>query len=128
MKYVLFVCTHNAGRLQIAQAFFERDAPSDIRAESAGEEPAAAIWPNVVEFQANRSSETVKISARWASRSDLFETDRCVSLWGRVRVGAEYSVSPTDQAVLSFGSSVPRTAFGAEGVGAAAASVVCDHG
>jgi arsenate reductase len=49
MKYVLFVCTHNAGRSQIAQALFERDAPSDIRAESAGEEPAAAIWPNVVE-------------------------------------------------------------------------------
>ena len=49
MKYVLFVCTHNAGRSQIAQAFFERYAPEDFRAESAGEEPAEAIWPNVVE-------------------------------------------------------------------------------
>lgn len=49
MKYVLFVCTHNAGRSQIAQAFFERYAPGDLRAESAGQEPAAAIWPDVVE-------------------------------------------------------------------------------
>jgi arsenate reductase len=49
MKYVLFVCTHNAGRSQMAQAFVERYAPHDIRAESAGQEPAAAIWPNVVE-------------------------------------------------------------------------------
>jgi arsenate reductase len=49
MRYVLFVCTHNAGRSQIAQAFFERYAPDDFRAESAGEEPAEAIWPNVVE-------------------------------------------------------------------------------
>jgi len=49
MRYVLFVCTHNAGRSQIAQAFFERYAPSDLRAESAGQAPAAAIWPNVVE-------------------------------------------------------------------------------
>jgi arsenate reductase len=49
MKYVLFVCTHNAGRSQMAQAFFERYAPHDIRAESAGQEPAEAIWPNVVE-------------------------------------------------------------------------------
>ena len=49
MKYVLFVCTHNAGRSQIAQAFFQRYAPKDFRAESAGEEPAEAIWPNVVE-------------------------------------------------------------------------------
>jgi protein-tyrosine-phosphatase len=49
MKYVLFVCTHNAGRSQIAQAFFEKYAPDDVRAESAGQEPAEAIWPNVVE-------------------------------------------------------------------------------
>ena len=27
MKYVLFICTHNAGRSQMAQAFFEREAP-----------------------------------------------------------------------------------------------------
>jgi len=49
MRYVLFVCTHNAGRSQIAQAFFERYAPADLRSESAGQEPAEAIWPNVVE-------------------------------------------------------------------------------
>jgi arsenate reductase len=49
MRYVLFVCTHNAGRSQIAQAFFERHAPADLRAESAGQAPAEAIWPNVVE-------------------------------------------------------------------------------
>jgi protein-tyrosine-phosphatase len=49
MKYVLFVCNHNAGRSQMAQAFFERDAPDDIRAESAGTDPARAVWPEVVE-------------------------------------------------------------------------------
>ncbi len=46
---VLFVCNHNAGRSQMAQAFFERYAPEDLRAESAGTEPAAAIWGPVVE-------------------------------------------------------------------------------
>lgn len=49
MRYVLFVCNHNAGRSQMAQAFFERLAPKDLRAESAGTEPAKAIWPEVVE-------------------------------------------------------------------------------
>ena len=48
MKQVLFVCTHNAGRSQMAQAFFERHAPRDLRAESAGQEPAKQIWPEVV--------------------------------------------------------------------------------
>jgi arsenate reductase (thioredoxin) len=49
MKYVLFVCTQNAGRSQMAQAFFERHAPPDIRAESAGAEPADRVHPEVVE-------------------------------------------------------------------------------
>ena len=49
MKYVLFVCTHNAGRSQMAQSFFERHAPPDIRAESAGQEPGREVWPAVVE-------------------------------------------------------------------------------
>jgi arsenate reductase len=48
-RYVLFVCNHNAGRSQMAQAIFERYGPGDVRAESAGTEPALAIWPPVVE-------------------------------------------------------------------------------
>jgi arsenate reductase (thioredoxin) len=49
MKYVLFVCTQNAGRSQMAQALFERHGPGDVRAESAGAEPAATVHPVVVE-------------------------------------------------------------------------------
>jgi arsenate reductase len=49
VRHVLFVCNHNAGRSQMAQAFFERYGPADVRAESAGTEPAPAIWPPVVE-------------------------------------------------------------------------------
>lgn len=49
MKYVLFVCNHNAGRSQMAQAFFERYAPVDVQAESAGSNPAQRVWPEVIE-------------------------------------------------------------------------------
>jgi protein-tyrosine-phosphatase len=50
MKHVLFVCTQNAGRSQMAQAFFDRHAPDDVRAESAGQQPRPeGVWPNVVE-------------------------------------------------------------------------------
>jgi arsenate reductase len=49
MKYVLFVCNQNAGRSQMAQAFFERDSSLDVRAESAGSEPARAVWPAVIQ-------------------------------------------------------------------------------
>lgn len=33
----------------MAQAFFERHAPDNVRAESAGQEPAREVWPAVVE-------------------------------------------------------------------------------
>ena len=49
MRYVLFVCTQNAGRSQMAQAFFERHGPPDVRAESAGDAPASEVHPVVVE-------------------------------------------------------------------------------
>jgi arsenate reductase len=68
VKYVLFVCTHNAGRSQIAQAFFEKYAPDDIRAESAGQLPAAAVWPNVVEAMREVG---IDISRRKPKKLDL---------------------------------------------------------
>ena len=50
MKKVLFVCTQNAGRSQIAEALFNRMAPDDIRAESAGQSPRSeGVWPAVIE-------------------------------------------------------------------------------
>jgi arsenate reductase len=49
MKYVLFVCTQNAGRSQMAQALFERHGPPDVRAESAGAEPTERVHPVVVD-------------------------------------------------------------------------------
>ena len=68
MRYVLFVCTHNAGRSQMAQAFFEKHAPSDLRAESAGQEPAEAIWPEVVEAMGEVG---IDISSRRPKKIDL---------------------------------------------------------
>ncbi len=68
MKYVLFVCTHNAGRSQIAQAFFEKYSPPDVRSESAGQEPADAIWPNVVEAM---SEVGIDLSGKWPKKIDL---------------------------------------------------------
>jgi len=49
MRYVLFACTHNAGRSPMAEAFFQRHGPADVRAESAGQQPRReGVWPNVV--------------------------------------------------------------------------------
>jgi|NGEPerStandDraft_6_1074524.scaffolds.fasta_scaffold19488_6 arsenate reductase len=68
MKYVLFVCTQNAGRSQMAQAFFERYAPKDVHAESAGQDPAKAVWPEVVEAM---HEVDIDLSGRKPKRLDL---------------------------------------------------------
>ena len=48
MKTILFVCTANAGRSQIAEAFFNELAGGKARAISAGTSPAREVAPNVV--------------------------------------------------------------------------------
>jgi len=46
---VLFVCVHNSGRSQMAQAFFNHLAGGKAVAISAGTQPAAHLNPTVVE-------------------------------------------------------------------------------
>lgn len=49
MKCVLFACIHNAGRSQMAVAWFNKLAdPSKARGISAGTEPGTAVHPEVV--------------------------------------------------------------------------------
>jgi len=48
-ELVVFACVHNAGRSQMAAAFFNAAAdPRKARALSAGTEPAARVHPEVV--------------------------------------------------------------------------------
>jgi arsenate reductase len=50
MTTVIFACVHNAGRSQMAAAFFNRWAdPSKARAVSAGTQPGERVHPEVVE-------------------------------------------------------------------------------
>ncbi len=48
MKTVLFICVHNSGRSQMAEAFFNRIARGKAKAISAGSQPADKVNPMVV--------------------------------------------------------------------------------
>ena len=53
MDRVIFACVHNAGRSQMAAAFFERLAdPSKATAVSAGTQPGERVHPEVVAVMA----------------------------------------------------------------------------
>jgi len=49
VKTVLFVCVHNSGRSQMAEAFFNQLAKGKAQALSAGTQPADKVNPLVVE-------------------------------------------------------------------------------
>jgi arsenate reductase (thioredoxin) len=49
---VLFVCTHNAGRSQMAAALLDHEAAGQVRVSSAGSQPADQLNPAVVQAMA----------------------------------------------------------------------------
>ena len=48
-KTILFVCVENAGRSQMAEAFFEKYSPEGYQAASAGTKPISEINPIAIE-------------------------------------------------------------------------------
>jgi len=49
---VLFVCTHNAGRSQMAAALLDHEAGGRVHVRSAGSQPASQLNPAVVQAMA----------------------------------------------------------------------------
>lgn len=71
---VLFICSQNAGRSQMAEAFLRRFAGDSFEVESAGLEPAAEVHPLVQQVMAE---EGIDLSAQKPqSVFDLFRQGR----------------------------------------------------
>ena len=71
---VLFICVHNSGRSQIAEAYLKKIAGDKYDVESAGLEPAGEIHPLVVKVM---KEEGIDISDnKIQSVFELFKTGR----------------------------------------------------
>ena len=82
MKTVLFACVHNAGRSQMAAAWFNLLAdPERARATSAGTSPAAAVHPEVAaamrEVGIDLSSAPKLLTSELAAEAQLLVTMGC---------------------------------------------------
>jgi arsenate reductase len=78
---VYFLCRQNAGRSQMAHAFFERLAPSH-RAVSGGSAPASAVHPAVVDAMREvgidlSGRKPSKVDAEMLARADLVISMGC---------------------------------------------------
>ncbi len=83
MKTVIFACVHNAGRSQMAAAYFNQLAdPAKARAVSAGTRPADRVHPEVVQVMQEdgidlTAARPQKLTAAIAATSQLLITMGC---------------------------------------------------
>jgi arsenate reductase (thioredoxin) len=83
MSAVIFACVHNAGRSQMAAAFFNALAdPSKARAISAGTDPGKRVHPEVVDVMSEvgidvSDARPQRLTAELASGAKLLVTMGC---------------------------------------------------
>jgi len=77
---ILFVCVHNAGRSQMAEAFFNALAPAGLRAASAGTEPTARVNPVVAEAMAEVGVDLSGHTPKLATPELVAASDRIITM------------------------------------------------
>ncbi len=82
MKTYIFACIHNAGRSQMAAAFFNLYATSGCRAISAGTSPAAHVHPEVAAAMSEigidlSAAQPQKLTAELAKEANVLVTMGC---------------------------------------------------
>ena len=80
MKTVLFVCVGNAGRSQMAEAFFNHLANGKARAISAGTKPASAVDPKTIEVMREVGIDISAARPKALTMEMLDQADRVVTM------------------------------------------------
>ncbi len=81
---VLFLCTGNSARSQMAEALLEHSSGGAIRARSAGSHPRQ-LHPNAVRVMAERGIDISTRTAKHLNRFTHMQFDRVITLCDRVR-------------------------------------------
>lgn len=80
LKTVLFVCVHNSGRSQMAEAFFNQLSRDKILAISAGSEPASAVNPVVVKAMREVGIDISKSIPKLLTMEMIQKADKVVTM------------------------------------------------
>lgn len=98
-RQVLFVCVHNAGRSQMAEAFFNRlvrETGLDAHAESAGTEPADRLHPEVVDAMREVGIDLTTERPKVMVNDQVERADRVITMGCAVDAGVCPAVSVKD--------------------------------
>lgn len=96
MTKVLFVCVHNAGRSQMAEAFFNWIAKGKAEATSAGTRPSGKVNPTVVEAMREVGIDIGLHRPKMLTLEMLDDADRVVTMGCSVEKSCPASFVPTE--------------------------------
>jgi len=88
MKTVLFVCVHNSGRSQMAEAFFNKLAGGKAQALSAGTQPAGEVNPVVVEAMREAGIDISSNKPKALTLEMVEKADRMITMGCGAEAGA----------------------------------------
>jgi arsenate reductase len=80
MVTVLFICVHNAGRSQIAEALFNKLSGGHHRGISAGSEPAEVVNPVVVAAMKEVGIDISRNKPKKLSKEMILEADLAITM------------------------------------------------
>ena len=96
MKKVLFVCVHNAGRSQIAEAFFNQMAEGKAMAISAGTKPSVHMDKGVVEAMREIGIDISQQRPKVLTMEMMEKADRVITMGCGVEETCPASFAPTE--------------------------------
>jgi protein-tyrosine-phosphatase len=96
MKKVLFVCVHNAGRSQMAEAFFNQMAVGNATAISAGTKPATHKDKGVVEAMSEIGIDIRQQKPKALTPEMMESADRVITMGCGVEETCPASFVPTE--------------------------------
>jgi protein-tyrosine-phosphatase len=79
-KRVLFVCVHNSGRSQMAEAFFNHLAGNKASSFSAGTQPAAKVNPAVVQVMREVGIDISTKKPKMLTLETMESADRVITM------------------------------------------------
>ena len=80
MVTVLFICVHNAGRSQMAEAFFNRLSQGRHRGVSAGSRPSDSVNPVVVEAMREVGIDISANTPKKLTKEMILEADLAITM------------------------------------------------
>jgi arsenate reductase (thioredoxin) len=80
IKTVLFVCIHNSGRSQMAEAFFNKMAQGKAKAISAGTRPSDRVNPVVIETMKEAGIDIGNNKPKMLTMEMIQSADRMITM------------------------------------------------